>query len=191
MKLSRLLRCNSIAASLASLRTFTPALTLLALCLLLPLVGCGAYLRPSPPVTSATLYQPAALLFHFTHANPFHLIANGLAILYFRPRWPTLALAYHAATLAALLYLAIAASLAPVAGASVSAFLPLLPTCGLSAIVCAAFARPYAARAKSPLPFIILQLPFAIIPNFNYILHILSFLIAYYAWRILYLKTGR
>ena len=190
MKLSRLLRCNSIAASLASLRPFTPALTLLALCLLLPLVGCDAYLRPLPPVTSVTLYQPAALLFHFTHANPFHLIANGLAILYFRPRWSTLALAYPAATLAALLYLAIT-SLAPVAGASASAFLPILPTCGLSAIVCAAFARPYAARAKSPLPFILLQLPFAIIPNFNYILHILSFLIAYSAWRILYLKTGR
>ena len=176
-------------SSRLTLTPFIPTITLLTLALLIRYTLGAAYLpaRVSPLAVSPP--ARALLLFHFTHANILHLLANAAALLYFRPRWKTLALAYPAAILAALLYLTI--PLAPVAGASAPASLLTLPTCGLSAIVCACFARRYVAYHKSPLPFILIQLPFILLPNFNFIIHILSFIIAYIAWRIIYKKNGR
>ena len=157
--------------SLSSMRPFLPALALLTLCAILP----AAYLPVSGQAFGGSAAVSAAL-YHFTHASILHLLANTVALLYFRPRWTTAIVAYLSASLAALspfTYLA-------------------LPTCGLSGLICAAFARRYVAWNKNPLLFIGINLPFALLPNFNYRIHILSFILAYILWKIVYhLKAGR
>ncbi len=157
------------------LRKFLPSLILLALCALLP----------SRMLSCHDNHLSDLLFFHFTHANIFHLLANACALYLLLPRWKTALIAYISATLAAaLLYIAVPALIpATVPAALAAVFTPSLPTCGLSAIICAGFARPYASWHKPILPFILAQALFIPFANFNYQLHILSFLIAYLIWK--------
>lgn len=123
---------------------------------------------PARGTEAATPLFP--LLYHFTHANILHLIANAAALLYFKPRPSTAVMAFLVASAVALL-----------------PFLQLdAPTCGLSAIACAAFARRYVAWHTNPLPFLAFQLLFAFIPNFNFKIHVIAFLTALVIWKILY-----
>lgn len=153
----------------------TPALAILACCLPQLLTGIPVTLLPHPaPIIGPDIR--AALLFHFTHANLLHLAANAAAIIYFRPRTATAVIAYAVASVVALIYI-----ISPTSH---------LPACGLSCLICAAFARRYAAHRLSPLPFLLIQLPIPLLlPNFSLLLHMLSFLLAYIIWKIYYSKT--
>lgn len=109
-------------------------------------------------------------LYHFFHANIFHLAANLYALWLYRPRLSTIGIAYAVATICA----------------GIDAFLSSAPTCGLSAFLFAAFARYYVAWHKSVLTIIIAILVTAIIPNMNWHIHILSFAVAYIVWFLIY-----
>lgn len=147
---------------LKNIKPFLPAAALLILCAVLP----AAYL-PAAGDAPGWLGR-AALLYHFTHASYPHLLANTAALLYFRPRWSTVFVAYVAASLAALCPLTYLA----------------LPTCGLSGLISAAFARRYATQRVNPMVFILSNLAFALFPNFNYRIHIAAFIIAYIIWKL-------
>lgn len=109
---------------------------------------------------------PSCLVYHFFHANIWHLACNLIALFAFRPRWKTLGVAYLASTLAAL-----------VPGVAMSEM-----TCGMSAILYASFARRYASWKKNPLPLLVSNLVFIFVPCVNWMVHLVSFLIAYSVW---------
>jgi hypothetical protein len=167
--ISPFVHCRAI---LSRLTPYIPALIILALCLP-PLLAPSlrAFIPSSTPASHPSTINP--LLYHFTHASILHLITNAAALLYFRPRWATAAVAYATASLAAL---------CPITHLA-------LPTCGLSGLISAAFARRYAAHRLPPWQFILPNLLFAFFPNFNYRIHILSFILAYIIWKIYYAKT--
>ena len=107
------------------------------------------------------------MLYHFSHANIYHLALNLWALYSFKPRWATCGVGFIASTLAAFI---------PFASMSV-------PTCGLSGFLMAAYARKY-AEYKLPLwKPIVANLVFVFFPMFNWKIHILSFLIGYAIWR--------
>ena len=110
----------------------------------------------------------SCLLYHFSHANIFHLVLNLWALFQFRPRWKTCLVAYMSASVAALL---------PFVSLSI-------PTCGLSGLLMAAYARKY---AESKLPIwkpIAANMAFVFIPTFNWKIHLVSFLLSYLVWRL-------
>ena len=105
-------------------------------------------------------------LYHFDHANVFHLALNLWALYQFKPRWKTCAVAYVVSSLAALLPLS-----------SVS-----MPTCGLSGLLMAAYARKYAEFRMPLWKPIAVNMVFAVFPMFNWKIHLVSFLISYIVW---------
>jgi membrane associated rhomboid family serine protease len=138
------------------------------LVLLIPIITChlaGTHVTYAP-------HAPwwAFLTFHFFHTNIWHLLANTFALLTFKPRPLTLAVAYIIATAAALL----------------DTFITAQPTCGLSAILCAAYARRYAAWQQPIWTPLALLTATALLPHVNAAIHILSFLFAYAFWRNYY-----
>ena len=109
---------------------------------------------------------PDFLLYHFSHANIFHLAANLTAVLYFRPRIFTSLVAFACASLAA----------------SVPTMAMDLPTCGLSAFIFAAYARKYYFW-RMPVYGLLLSIAITtIIPFLNWKIHLLSFLLSYIFW---------
>lgn len=110
--------------------------------------GCGAH---------------CYFLYHFSHANVFHLALNLYALFRFRPRVKTCLIAYVSAT--------------------VSAMLPFSsvgePTCGLSGFIMAAYARKYHSWRISPWKLIAVNVALAFVPHMNWKIHVLSFLFAY------------
>lgn len=107
------------------------------------------------------------LLYHFSHANVYHLILNLWALFAFKPRWMTCAVGFIASTLAAFI---------PFAAMSV-------PTCGLSGFLMAAYARKYAEFNKPLWKPIVVNIAFVFFPMFNWKIHLLSFFIGYAIWR--------
>ncbi len=146
--------------------TVTADICVLALLLTLLLLR----VRPSGHMLTA------ALTYHFLHANIFHLAANVYAIALFRPRLRTCAVAYVSASLAYVITAALAAH--------IHVLSPLIPSVGLSGFVFAAWARKYASwrwPVWRPLASGILL---AFLPGFNWLIHILSFIISYLIWRL-------
>ena len=149
-------------------------LTITIVTILIYIVQSGIVALPFsmyPPIT----YHPDAplhhyLLFHFFHVNIFHLLANLFALWYYRPRIGTILVAYAVATI----------------GAYIDVLLLPTTTCGLSAFLFAAYARYFVAWHKSIFPFILLILATSIIPNLNWHIHLISFILSYSIWLVIY-----
>lgn len=105
-------------------------------------------------------------VYHFDHANVFHLALNLWALYQFKPRWKTCAVAYAVSSVAALLPFSSVA----------------LPTCGLSGLLMAAYARQYAEFRLPIWKPIAVNMVFALLPMFNWKIHLVSFLISYLVW---------
>lgn len=104
--------------------------------------------------------------YHFDHANIFHLVLNLWALYQFKPRWKTVIVAYAVSSLSALLPFSSVA----------------LPTCGMSGLLMAAYARKYAEFRMPLWKPIAVNMLFALFPMFNWKIHLVSFLISYIAW---------
>jgi hypothetical protein len=109
------------------------------------------------------------LLFHFSHANIYHLLINLIALFQFRPRWKTCFVAYIVSTSCAFI---------PVVSLSV-------PTLGLSGFIMACYARKYASWQMNPLYLIGINVILAFLPNFNWRIHVVAFLISYAIWLVI------
>lgn len=109
-----------------------------------------------------------ALLFHFTHANIFHILGNFAVIARFKPRWTSLPWAYLSAS---------AAAICPFSGMSV-------PTCGISALVFALLARRDALLGIWNWRLLLVNFAFAIFPVFNWKIHLISYLISFTIWQL-------
>lgn len=104
-----------------------------------------------------------SLLYHFSHANIFHLLANLVALFTFRPRWTTCAYGYLAASVASVLPFAWMAD---------------EPTCGLSGFVFACWARRYWSFRIKPFYIVGISLVSVFIPHVNWRIHLYSFILA-------------
>ena len=105
-------------------------------------------------------------LYHFDHANIFHLALNLWALYQFKPRWKTCAVAYAVSSVA---------SLVPWVAVD-------MPTCGLSGLLMAAYARRYAEFQMSVWKPLAVNMVFALFPMFNWKIHLVSFLISHLVW---------
>lgn len=116
-----------------------------------------------------------SLLYHFSHANIFHLLANLVALFTFRPRWTTCAYGYLAASVASVLPFAWMAD---------------EPTCGLSGFVFACWARRYWSFRIKPFYIFGISLVSVFIPHVNWRIHLYSFILAIiiYATREVFIK---
>jgi membrane associated rhomboid family serine protease len=140
-----------------NLKDYLPAITLFALCLVMPRGAFGA---------GEPWYGP--LVYHFTHVNIFHLLTNWLVIARFKPRWINVPCAYLSAS---------AAAYCPLIEVSV-------PTCGMSAMVFALLARRDAILGIWNWQLLLFNFVFAFFPNFNWKIHLMSYLIAFAFWRL-------
>lgn len=113
---------------------------------------------------------PHFLLYHFSHANIFHLLANLYALYLFKPRVTTIIASYLIATLAAYL----------------DTLLIPTATCGLSAFLFASFARNYVAWHRNLIPILLAIAVTAFIPNLNWHVHLIAFALSYLFWLIIY-----
>ena len=108
-------------------------------------------------------------LYHFSHANLFHLAANMVALFEFKPRWNTVLVGYICSTLSAFL-------------------LGLMPmdimTCGMSGLIMACIARKYASWKWKIWKILVINLVLAFIPNFDWRIHLLSFFMSYAIWKV-------
>lgn len=130
---------------------------------------------PSLPFSLPVTYYPHAtlthfLLYHFSHANIFHLLANLYALYLFKPRATTILASYLIATIAAYL----------------DTLLIPTATCGLSAFLFASFARNYVAWHRNLFPVLIAIAITAFLPNLNWHVHLLAFALSYLFWLPIY-----
>ena len=123
------------------------------------------YFLPQHAFTQDNI-SSANFLYHFSHANIFHLLVNLLALWQFRPRWGTCFVAYVISSIASCL---------PFASLSI-------PTCGLSAFLFACYARNFVAWHRSWYTLALIQFALALIPNVNWRIHLISFFISYLYW---------
>lgn len=146
-------------ASVTGFRKLMPTIAIASVCLAVQLAhhtftfysGCGA---------------DGHLLYHFSHANIFHLALNITALFSFMPRTGTCVVAYMAAT---------AASYIPLMGMDA-------PTCGLSAFVFAAWARKYYFWRMPVWRLLAANIALGLVPWFNWKIHISAFLLSYLIW---------
>lgn len=117
------------------------------------------------------LNKASFLTYHFAHINVWHFLLNATALIYFRPRIKTLAVAIVSASIAPLLI--------------TGSFLLPEPVCGLSGVVFAAYARKYAVYSKSPVRLLLINFFLFLVPGYCWGLHLVSFLLAYMIWDIL------
>jgi membrane associated rhomboid family serine protease len=106
------------------------------------------------------------VLYHFSHANIYHLILNLWGLFAFRPRFSTCVIAFISSTLASLIPFACMSS----------------QTCGLSGFLMASYARKYAEYELPLWRPIVANMLFVCFPMFNWRIHLLSFFIAYVIW---------
>lgn len=155
-----------------------PSFLLLACCLCCSLLERGGVIgRQSFGGVAVTL--SGCMTYHFSHANIFHLTANAFALLSFRPRWSTLLVSYACATVAALL----------LSFASAVIGHPMLPTCGMSGILFAAFARRSVAWKQFPWALLAVNFLLALSPLFSWQTHLVSFLLSYGLWHLYYRRS--
>ena len=105
-------------------------------------------------------------VYHFDHANIFHLALNLWALYQFKPRWKTCVVAYIASSISALMPFSSVA----------------LPTCGLSGMLMAAYARQYAEFRLPLWKPVVVNMVFALFPMFNWKIHLVSFILSYLWW---------
>lgn len=110
-------------------------------------------------------------LYHFTHANLFHLLSNFIFLAYFKPRWTTALASY---------FIASGASFMPFVGMSV-------PTCGMSGMCFAMIARHDVAWRVLNWRLLALNSVFILLPNVNWKLHFVSYFLSFILWKIFYL----
>lgn len=110
----------------------------------------------------------SAFLFHFTHANIFHLLANFYAIALFRPKWENVPVAYLSATAAALI---------PFTAVP-------MPTVGISGMVFALLARRDAILRIWNWRLLGINLLLALAPAYNWKIHMFSYIIAFLFWKV-------
>lgn len=134
-----------------------PTAALLAMCAAMPDSAFG----PHEP-------WHGALLYHFTHANVFHLAGNFAVIARFQPRWASIPWAYLSAS---------AAAICPFAGLSA-------PTCGISAMVFAMLARRDALLGIWNWRLLLLNVLLGFVPCFNWKIHLISYLISFTIWQL-------
>lgn len=137
------------------LKRLLPTFFLLTLCMIIPRYAFGG---------GEPWY--GALLFHFSHANIFHLLGNFVVIARFKPRWTSIPWAYLSASVAAI---------CPFTELSV-------PTCGISAMVFAMLARRDAILGIRNWQLLLFNMLFAVFPSFNWKIHLVSYLISYTIW---------
>lgn len=109
-----------------------------------------------------------ALTYHFCHANIFHLALNLYALLRFCPRPLTCLVGFVSATVAALIPWCHMA----------------LPTCGLSGMIMACYARKYQSWRLDMTRLAVINVILAFFPFFNWKIHIVSFILAYCFYEI-------
>lgn len=137
------------------MKNYLPTLLLLVLCAIMPEASL---------TRGDTL---SAFMFHFTHASIWHLLANFYVIIYFRPRWENLPVAYVSATLAALL-----------------PFVPTdAPTVGISGLIFAMLARRDAICRIWNWKLLGLNFILAFVPCYNWKIHFFSYIIAFIIWK--------
>ena len=111
------------------------------------------------------------LLYHFSHANLFHLAANMVALFEFAPRWQTVFVGYICSTLSAFLL----------------GLLPMdITTCGMSGLIMACIARKYVSWHWKIWKIVAVNIVLAFIPNFDWRIHLLSFFMSYSIWSLRY-----
>lgn len=141
------------------LTRYLPSILITLVCVVFFIMGIKIGFTGSPCIRTALLY-------HFSHANIFHMLANMICLFQFHPRWKTCAVAF--------------------AAASVASFIPYmsmaLPTYGLSAFLFAAYARKFATWRLNPWKLIAFNLLFIFIPVFNWKIHLSAFGISYLIW---------
>ena len=172
------------------------SLTIAALCLV-------ALFLPAQTAGWGSLAHPASLfLFQFSHANILHLVINLYALWKFTPRLSTSVVAVMVSTVSALLYTLIC-DVVCVDGNIYGALFP--PACGLSAFLCACFARRYVAHNLPtsrfvvwnlmllPLGWCLYLIPFLhlnIISLFAWHIHLIAFYLSYFVWQVIYDKRA-
>lgn len=141
------------------MRKYLPSFILLALCAITPSAYFGAEYGAD-----------GAWLYHFTHANIFHLLSNFIFLAYFRPRWSTVLQSYLIA--------------------SACVYLPFTalsePTCGISAMCFAMIARRDVAWRVLNWRLLMFNTALIVLPHANWKIHLASYLIAFLIWKIEY-----
>lgn len=108
-------------------------------------------------------------LYHFSHANVFHLVLNLVALFQFRPRWGTCIIAFVCASVA---------SMVPFTASTAEG------TCGLSGFLFAAYARRYATWREKPYILLLSVFAAGLLPHVNWRIHIVSFSLSYIYYEI-------
>lgn len=148
-------------ASGTKFKQFLPSVVISAMCIIAYVTHSGYAFMSGSDLCSH-------LLFSFCHANIFHLFANLLGLLYFRPRVSTCMVAYVAS---------VAASYIPFVSLSI-------PTMGLSAFVFAAYARKFYFWSLPLKGVVLSNVIVAFLPYINWRIHVASFFLSYILWMI-------
>lgn len=148
-------------------KQYTTSLLLTIACLALFLMT-DRDARISMSVTAACSLR-CCLIYHFAHANIFHLLGNLVCLWPFKPRLSTALIGYACATLSAWLLSVIVPGYGPV--------------CGLSALLFASFARRYALWHLPIWKVIAFNVPFIFIPRVDGLLHLTAFFTSYLLWK--------
>lgn len=109
-------------------------------------------------------------VYHFFHANIFHLVANFVFLACFRPRWTTILESYLVAT---------ACAYGPLTGVS-------MPTCGISAMCFAMIARHDVAWRVLNWRLLLFNTALMVFPTFNWKIHLVSYIVSFAIWKIIY-----
>ena len=151
------------------LKEYWPSAILTIICVTIWLMGKKT--AESMAVSSIAVWQ-CIFLYHFAHANIFHLICNLMALWPFRPRPMTVLVAFLCSSASALILMAYYPGYGPV--------------CGLSAMLFACFARRYATWKLPIWKIVLLNVAFIFIPRVDGLLHLLSFFLSYAVWKVVW-----
>lgn len=140
-------------------KKYSPAIVLLLLCIM-----CG-----NDDVADTDLSLKNMALYHFTHANIFHFLANALVLARICPRWTIIPVAYLSASVAAIcVFFGIHCSV-----------------CGMSGIIFAIIAEKDARKSAPDFRLLAINSISGLIPGICWEIHLLSYLISFTIWSAL------
>lgn len=145
-----------------SLTKYVPSILIATACVI-------GFFLPSHAFTADTAVEEA-FLYHFSHANIFHLLVNLYCLFQFYPRWKTCFVAFIVSSASALL---------PIAALDI-------PTCGLSAFIFACYARKFVSWHLPLWKPLLVQVLVAFMPLVNWRIHLISFILSYIVWYGIY-----